>query len=57
MTANNADSPVDQIKLEAAYRMLNSAINYEKDGKSPSLINRALDRACDLEKEALGLKQ
>lgn len=40
-------------KMESAYRWLDKAIQMEKEGKSSGLIDKALQKACDLEKEAL----
>jgi len=47
---------VDQEKLDSAYRWLDKAIAMEAEGKSPGLVTKALERACQLEKDALGIK-
>lgn len=47
---------VDEVKLEAAYRWLDKAIVMETEKKSDGLVGKALERACMLEKEALGIK-
>lgn len=43
-------------KMESAYRWLDKAINMEAEGKSPGLVDKALERAVSLEKEALSEK-
>lgn len=47
---------IDQEKLASAYRWLEKAIVMEAEGKGAGLVGKALDRACALEKEALGIK-
>jgi len=50
------NTPVDEEKLASAFRWLDKAIAMEAEGKSPGLVGKAMERACMLEKEALGIK-
>lgn len=47
---------MDEEKMAAAERWLEKAIQLEKEGKSSGLVNKALEKACDLEKQALASK-
>lgn len=47
---------IDEEKLASAFRWLEKAIVMEAEGKSEGLVGKALERACMLEKEALGIK-
>jgi len=47
---------LDTVKMASALKWLDNAIRYESEGKPIGIINRALQKACDLELEALGFK-
>jgi hypothetical protein len=42
----------NQEKYDSAHSWLDKAVKMEADGKPPGLVNRALEKACELEKEA-----
>lgn len=42
--------------LDRAYHWLNNAIRYELEKKPIGIVNKALQKACDLELEAWGFK-
>lgn len=45
----------DTAKMEEANNWLAKAISFEANGKPEKFVNMALDKACKLEREALGI--
>ena len=45
----------DTQKMAEANRWLDKAISYEADGKPDKFVDMALEKACKLEREALGI--
>ena len=45
----------DETKLAEANRWLEKAVQYEVEKKSAKIVDMALDKACKLEREALGI--
>lgn len=46
---------MDDIKMKSAQTWLDKAIKFEAEGKSAHIVQMSLDKACNLEMEALGL--
>lgn len=56
MPINPIDLPKTRIEgIAKAWSWLDKAIAMEADGKNVSLVNRALERACELENHAVTL--
>lgn len=44
---------MNEEKMAQAERWLERALQYEAENKAPGLVDKALQKACDLEKEVL----